>query len=184
VTSPLRRSLLAAVVVLAVAAGGYAVSRSFSTVDDTSTASAAVTTAPGGAGAGSVTGVDAARTATEPVETDPPEHVATDAPHTPAAGRADVVVSYADWDAASSSVEVDGFVGSRVEDGGTCTVTLTRDGDKRTATSQAFADASTTICPPILVSGGELHSGRWTAVLAYSSSLAKGTSDAVEVTVP
>jgi hypothetical protein len=182
VTSPLRRWFLAAVVVAAVAAGAFVATRALGTDDTTaSSGSAASTTAPP---PGTVAGVDAARTATAPVETDPPDEVATDAPHTPEQGRADVVVSYAGWDAASSSVEVDGFVGSRIEEGGTCTVTLTRDGATRTASAPAFADASTTICHPLLLPGRDLGPGRWQAVLGYSSAQSAGTSATVEVDVP
>jgi hypothetical protein len=179
VTSPLRRWLLAAAVVAAVVAGAFVATRALDTGATASSGSAASTTAPG-----AVTSVDAARTATVPIETDPPEDVATDAPYTPEPGRADVVVSYAGWDEASSSVEISGFVGGRIEDGGTCTATLTRDGATRTASAPGFADASTTICPPLHVPGADLDSGRWTAVLAYSSGTSEGTATSVEVDVP
>ena len=180
-TSPLRRWLLAAVVVAAVAAGAFVATRALDPGAPASSGSAAPTTAPG---PGSVAGVEAARTATVPIETDPPRDVATDAPYTPEPGRADVVVSYAGWDAGSSSVEVDGFVTSSIEDGGTCTVTLTRGADTRTASAPAFADASTTICPPLFVPGSELAPGRWEALLAYASASSAGTSAPVQVEVP
>ena len=180
-TSPLRRWLLAAVVVAAVAAGAFVVTRGSDLDASTSPGSSSPTAAPD---PGSVTGIEAARTATVPVETDPPEDVATDVPYTPEPGRADVVVSYAGWDTGTSSVEVDGFVTSTIEDGGTCTATLTRGADTRTASAPAFADASTTICPPIFIPGSELGAGRWEALLAYSSDSSAGPSVPVQVEVP
>jgi hypothetical protein len=182
VTSPLRRLLLAAVVVAAVAAGAFVATRALDTDATSSSGNASPTPAPGAAG--TATGVDAARTATEPIETDPPADFATDAPQTPTSGPADVVLTYAGWDAASGTVQAGGYVGGRVESGGTCTLTLTRGAETQTASGPASADASTTICESVILPGGQVSAGRWQAVLSYSSPAAEGRSTALDVDVP
>ncbi|WP_448626991.1 hypothetical protein [Geodermatophilus sp. URMC 64] len=187
-TSPKRRWWLAAAVAVVVAAGVAGVLLR-APDDDTATAasgSATQTSAGTTAVAAPTTEVysDPRAPGTTPVSTEPPADVATDEPRTVPDGQADVTVTFAGWDDATSSVEVDAFVGSLIEDGGSCTLTLTRGTDNRTASSAATADASTTICAPLRVSDAQLTSGTWQAVVAYSSATARGTSAPVRVTVP
>jgi hypothetical protein len=112
-----------------------------------------------------------------------PSLVATDAPATTSGDQVQVVLTYASFDAASGTVQANGFAAGLIEDGGTCTLTLTQGGDTVTATSTAAADASTTSCGLLETAAG-LAAGTWDAVLAYSSDNARGESEAVEVTVP
>ncbi|MGY1773911.1 hypothetical protein [Blastococcus sp. SYSU D00813] len=119
-----------------------------------------------------------------PPSVPPVEEVATDDPVAAPDGPADVVLSYADWDAASASVHVNAFLGGLLEDGGTCTLTLTQGGESRTASASGVADVSTTICGLLEVPGSGLAPGAWSAVVTYDSPTTRGASDAVEVTVP
>jgi len=128
---------------------------------------------------------DPSRNTSGPVfTTEPPASVVTDAPTTAGKGRADVAVSYAAWDATSSSVEVDAYVGALVEDGGTCRLTLTKGPVTRTVSGAASADATTTICDPLSVAGAQLSTGTWRVVVAYRSASSSGTAAPVEVVVP
>jgi hypothetical protein len=121
---------------------------------------------------------------TDPVPTEPPEDVATDESYRAPDGWADVALTFAEWDDSSASVQVNAFVGGLVEDGGTCTLTLTRGADTRTAAVPSSADAATTICPSMTVPGDQLGSGTWQARVTYSSATATGASQPVEVAVP
>jgi hypothetical protein len=105
--------------------------------------------------------------------TDPPRPSATD-----------VVLSFVGWDEASGSVQAGGYVSPIVEDGGTCTLELTRDDRVVTGAGPGAADATTTICGGLSVPGAELSAGEWTVVLRYESSGTSGTSEARTVEVP
>ncbi|SDO32717.1 hypothetical protein [Geodermatophilus sp. DSM 45219] len=153
---------------------------------DAADAGATAATAPPPAGA--VAGTPAAGTTpgagvpsqpADPSGAADAEEAATDAPR-PA--TTDVVLSLAAWEA--GSVVAAGYVSPVVEDGGTCVLELTRGGETRTATAAGLADASTTACGDLQVSGEELAAGTWTAVLRYESDAASGESDPVDVEVP
>jgi hypothetical protein len=127
----------------------------------------------------------AERTRTHSAASEPTPVLATDTPFRAPAGEAEVAVTFAGWDAPSGSVEVDAYVGNVIEDGGTCTLTLSRPGARSQVVSgPAGADATTTICAPLHVAGGQLASGSWTATVTYSSATASGSADPAEVTVP
>jgi hypothetical protein len=123
-------------------------------------------------------------TETVPNEVPDDEAAVTDPPRPSAT---DVVLSFVGWDEESGSVQVGGYVSPVVEDGGTCTLELTREGAEGrvvTATGPGFADATTTICGGLAVPGDELTAGEWTVVLSYESSAASGTSEGTTVVVP
>lgn len=112
-----------------------------------------------------------------------PTHVATDPARTTLpGGRADVHLTYVTFDASSGTVQASGFVAGLIEDGGTCTLTLTKGTDLVTATSTAGADATTTSCGLLETSPG-IAAGNWQAVVAYSSPRASGRSQVAEVAV-
>ncbi|MGY1751480.1 hypothetical protein [Modestobacter sp. SYSU DS0511] len=121
--------------------------------------------------------------ATPPVGaiTDPDAPVATDDSRPSATG---VVLSYAYWDERSDAVLASGYVSPHVEEGGTCTLVLTRDDEEVTARTAGLADASTTSCPEMSVPGADLRSGDWAAVLRYRSPSGSGTSQPLDVEVP
>jgi hypothetical protein len=91
-----------------------------------------------------------------------------------ASSKKEVTVSITSATSVSGpSVTITGFVQGIVEDGATCTATLTKDSDTKTAISKAFADANTTQCQPVVV---QLSPGSWQLTLSYSSSSASGSS--------
>jgi hypothetical protein len=95
-----------------------------------------------------------------------------------------VFLTFADWNAQSGAVEVSSYVQEVVENGGTCTLTLTQGADSVTASSAAQADASSTTCGDLVVARAKLAPGTWRAVVTYRSDKTRGTSDPAEVTVP
>ena len=125
-------------------------------------------------------------------DTDPTE-MATDSPVVPgpeapgdAATGADVTVliTYADWDDASASVQAAAAVSGVIEDGGTCTLELSSGPDAASASGTGVADAASTSCGGLQVARADLGSGTWQAVVRYSSATSSGTSDPTEVVVP
>ncbi|WP_369253414.1 hypothetical protein [Geodermatophilus amargosae] len=182
-----RRALLgSAVVLLGAGAVGAALVLSPGAVGETSSA-AATPTAPlpaNGSGAATPTAplpADApeAATPTAPYTLGPePTSVATDEPRPSDAGI-DVVLSYVGYEPSTGTVQANGLVAGVVADGGLCTLTLTDGDDEVTATSEAFADATTTSCG-LVETGPGIASGTWEAVLSYSGV----DSASVQVTVP
>ena len=114
-----------------------------------------------------------------------PSDLATNAPVTLTPG-ADLVVFVVDarWDPESQSVLEDSFVQSTIDSDGTCTLTLTKDGVRASASVTSEADATTTSCSGASVPGSELSPGTWSAVVTYESGDTRGTSEAREVVVP
>jgi hypothetical protein len=128
------------------------------------------------------TGAAAATTAPYTIKPEPTK-VATDAPVSRNNGQVQVALTYATFDESSGTVQASGFVAGIIEDGGTCTLTLTSGSDEVTARSTAVADATTTTCG-LLQTGPGLAAGTWHAALSYTSDAAEGTSQPTEVTVP
>jgi uncharacterized protein YxeA len=95
-----------------------------------------------------------------------------------AAQNATVVITYL------SSSEARGYITNVLEDGGTCTITLTKGSSKVTASSTGIMDVNKTTCGPMSISPGQLTSGDWTAVLSYTSSKANGSSAPQKLSVP
>ena len=92
--------------------------------------------------------------------------------------------TYAGWDPGAAEVVAGGFVSEVVETGGTCTLTLTRDGVTTSGTSDASPDAVTTSCGEVRAGGPELVPGSWDAVLSYESAESAGASAVFSVVVP
>ncbi|HXE10119.1 MAG TPA: hypothetical protein VN554_01710 [Verrucomicrobiae bacterium] len=83
-----------------------------------------------------------------------------------------------------STTEARGYASGVFEDGGTCTLTLTKGSAKVTGTSTAVADVNKSTCGPISINQSQLSSGTWTAVLSYSSPSGSGSSDSQTLNVP
>ncbi|HWU10713.1 MAG TPA: hypothetical protein VN520_30875 [Streptomyces sp.] len=111
-----------------------------------------------------------------------PSEVATDALVERPRGAVDVVLTYATLDEHAGTLQASGFVAGLIEDGGTCTLTLSQNETVITVESLAGADATTTSCG-LLETGTTLAPGTWEARLSYSSASAEGRSGALEVTV-
>jgi hypothetical protein len=120
----------------------------------------------------------------EAVTSPPPASVATDPPRPVAGGTVDPVVTYAGWEQATASVEVNGYVSGVVEAGGTCRLTLTNGSAEAVAQTAAEPEVSTTTCGLLQVAGGALTAGTWQAVLSYESATSTGRSAPVDVEVP
>lgn len=82
----------------------------------------------------------------------------------------------------AGAISVSAGVSGIVEDGGTCTLTAaSSDGREVSETVAAFADASSTICEPLVVATDRVGPGPWTVRLEYSSPTHSGTATATEV---
>jgi hypothetical protein len=117
------------------------------------------------------------------VATDPPSTVTAPPPPASTPRTVDVVQTWVAWDTASG-VSAGGYVAQTVEQGGTCTLTLTRDGTELTARAPGAPNVSNVACGGLTVPADRLTPGRWTSVLTYSSATSTGTSPAMEVEVP
>ncbi|MGY1917286.1 hypothetical protein [Blastococcus sp. SYSU DS0973] len=142
-----------------------------------------VLTTAGALGVAACTAEDPAGGAAAPsVAFLPDDREAVTDPARPAAAAA--VLSFAMWEEETSSVEAAGYVSPVIEDGGTCTLHLTRGGDEVSITVPGVADASTTVCGGLSVPEEQLAAGTWTLRLAYSSATADVVSAPVDVEVP
>lgn len=101
----------------------------------------------------------------------------------PPAGVA-VTLTFAGWNATTASVEAGGYVSGVIENGGTCSLRLVREGTIVEVAGTAAADAATTTCDMLSVPVDRVSSGTWTAELTYTSTGATGTSAPMEVQVP
>ncbi len=184
---PNRRGVVAALAVAAVAGGAVAagvfLTRGPDTTPATSSAVPTPSQSPLGEGAGFE---EVSPTPTASIGPDPYEgqDVATDPPVVATGEKVSVTVTYAGWEPSTREVEVGGYVAGISEDGGTCTLTLTKDGRSVTGTKQASADAATTACGAVAVPGGQVSAGTWQAVLTYRSAAHSGTSEPWDVEVP
>jgi hypothetical protein len=114
-----------------------------------------------------------------------PTGVATDSPvATEADGDVSVLITYADWDASSATVQAGATVSGVIEDGGTCTLELSSGASTVSASVTAVADAASTSCGRLEVPRAQLSPGTWQAVVSYRSASATGSSDPTEVVVP
>lgn len=77
--------------------------------------------------------------------------------------------------------EVNGYIPSVLEDGGSCVAKFTKDNETLEFTSAGFGNVSYTTCEPIAISG--LGKGSWSVKLSYSSSTAEGTSQVSKVEI-
>ena len=179
-------AVLAVAAVALVAAAGFGVTRGWLDLPASSAAGAATsapttenaagTSAPPAPPAGS----DAAAESANPSSG---QTVATDEPVVVTGSQVPVVVTYYGWNAGERRVQVGGYVTGVVEEGGTCTLTLTKDGATVTVEGAARPDAVTTACGQLTVSGARLSAGTWQAVLSYASDSATGAAAAVPVEV-
>lgn len=122
-----------------------------------------------------------------------PTQVATDEPapgvdpgsttEDPGPAGLEVVLTYAQYQSDTGTVQANGFVSGVIEDGGSCTLTLQRDGAEVVVTTVASADATTTSCG-LLETAPDVAAGTWDVQLTYASASGSGSSAAGEVVVP
>ena len=108
----------------------------------------------------------------------PPANPADVATDTAKPASAAVQITFSGTDEAGEGVAVGAYVAGLVEQGGTCTLTLTLDGKTASAQSEALPDAQTTSCGQIVVPFSDLSPGTWAADLAYSSPSGKTVTPA------
>lgn len=99
-------------------------------------------------------------------------------------GLKSVSVGVAFADVINGTVEIRAFVTQAIEGTGKCTATLTKGSLTITRSSEAFIDASSSQCRPIIIPLSEFQSGSWKLSVSYLSNTHKGTSEVLEVTVP
>jgi len=178
---PLRRLLipvLAIALLAAVVLAGLWVAR-----DRDSSETAAASAAPSTQPLSALPEAAATQPGSQVLEPGPEQVVATDEAPVTTGGDVDVFVTYAGWDAGTGEVEVAGFVSGVIEDGGTCRLTAERNGATASAESPGMANASTTSCGSLLLSGDELGAGTWSVVLSYESATSAGSSSSTTVEV-
>jgi hypothetical protein len=83
----------------------------------------------------------------------------------------------------SSDVTVRSYVSGIIENGGKCTLTLEKSGQKVTESRSGVSDAQHTSCGAITISRSSLSAGTWQATVSYSSKVASGKSEVVEIVV-
>lgn len=96
--------------------------------------------------------------------------------------KADVTMTYIFFE--NDKVSAAGIVSNVFEDGGTCTLILTKGSLRATARSTGITDVNKTTCPTIDIDHNQLQSGQWSAMLEYNSSSAKGSSSTRTINVP
>lgn len=99
-------------------------------------------------------------------------------------GNINVIITYAAEN--EKSVQVSSYVAGIFEDGGTCTLTLTKGSMVVTRTNTSVADATHTTCPTFTIdnsSNSVLDPGSWQAVVSYKSVSHSGQSDSKTIEV-
>lgn len=97
--------------------------------------------------------------------------------------QAAVTITFVNY--SNSAVQAAGFVGNVFEDGGNCTLTISKGSSKVSATSTGFKDVNKTTCPPITINRSQIpQGGDWSAILSYNSSKASGSSTPKTISVP
>lgn len=102
---------------------------------------------------------------------------------TSAALATGVTVTSYGFDATADAARVAGYV-DVIEQGGTCTLTMTMGDRSATQSVAALADATTTSCGTLEIPRGKLGTGAWLAVLSYRSTDRAGSAPAVTIEVP
>ena len=177
-------AVAAALVAVAVMAGYFVARGQAGTNASATGAPSAASAAPDGAAAAPTTSVvetDAAAPAANPSSG---QTVATDEPVALDGTEVSIELTSWGWNAAQGAAQVRGYASGVVESGGTCTLTLTKDGTQVTADTDAVPDASTTACGSLAVAGDRLAAGTWQAVMSYDSPTSSGSSAAVQIEVP
>jgi hypothetical protein len=83
-----------------------------------------------------------------------------------------------------STVEVRAFISNAIEDGGTCTVEFSKEGDSFSRSSTAFKDATTTQCGAITLSRSSFSSaGNWQVRVSYRSATLSGESNVTNMEI-
>lgn len=93
------------------------------------------------------------------------------------------VVTFANYNEPTATVETGSFIPSVYEEGGNCTLYLKKDGTEVTQQQGAARDAKTTVCGIMRVNRDRLSPGTWEVSVGYESATAKGISAITSVQV-
>lgn len=95
-----------------------------------------------------------------------------------------ITITYAGQYAADDSLEVGSYVNNIFEDGGICTLTMTKGSRTVTKEVTGVRDVSKTLCPVFTVAKAELgETGTWTYVVSYESTTTTAKAPAAEVEI-
>jgi hypothetical protein len=83
----------------------------------------------------------------------------------------------------NSNIEANGYISEAIEEGGTCTLELTKDDVRVTTYMQARPSAQSTVCGLLAIDRSKLSPGEWSATIVYSSASYEGTSQERKVKV-
>lgn len=77
-----------------------------------------------------------------------------------------------------NQIEVGAYVSNLFEDGGTCTLELKKDGVTKSVSVQGVKNVNSVDCPVMAIDRSQLpSSGKWQAVVSYSSASSEGSSE-------
>jgi hypothetical protein len=142
-------------------------------------------TPPGGAASPvSPSPTESAEPTPEASET-PGEVVESPAPTPSAADPGEqATVMFITLEVVGGTLEATGTVPDVVEEGGTCTLTLTQGNASRTVEASTATGPESTFCGLMTIPSSELASGDWQATLSYRSGARSGVSETESVTLP
>ncbi len=92
-------------------------------------------------------------------------------------------MTFVTLDVVDDVLEATGMVSGVVEDGGSCTLLLERDGETVEAQAAGTAGPVSTYCGLMTISLDDLGRGDWSAAIEYSSAERYGSSGTQVVTV-
>ncbi|HSH56293.1 MAG TPA: hypothetical protein VK983_05750 [Candidatus Limnocylindrales bacterium] len=99
-------------------------------------------------------------------------------------GKKQAQVSISSASQNNESVRIAAFVSNVFEEGGTCSLTISKGTSTINRTSEGFQNASYTQCTPFTISRSEFATtGSWTATVHYSSTTSAGKSTPTPVEV-
>lgn len=101
----------------------------------------------------------------------------TPAPSPTPDARTVVDVTIVTLDVIDDELEATAIVPGVIENGGTCTLTITNGDDKSIATTSGTAGPESTNCGLMNIDARQLSAGDWNAVIDYSSETSRGTSE-------
>ena len=101
----------------------------------------------------------------------------------PAEGQGTKVVVIT-LDVVNGTLEASGMLPDVVEEGGECTLTLTKGTEVRTVRGLTAVGPESTYCSLLTIPASQLSGGQWEARLAYRSAAHEGVSAVAKVTVP
>ncbi len=82
-----------------------------------------------------------------------------------------------------STIEIGAYVGGIFEDGGTCTLTISKDGQTKIAEVAAVKNANSVDCPTMAIPRGSLVDGTWQVTVMYVSANYEGKSEIRNITL-